>query len=320
MKTRPLATIDIGTNTLRLLIAEIGYNSGKKNYTIHEVYSERVITRLGEGLPEGGLMRDEAITRSLAVLQKFSETLSHYGVGKTAVVATSALREAKNSTRFLQQAKESSGLDINIISGEEEAKKTAAGMMIDLCLPQTAFMVDIGGGSTELIFSRQRQPLLVQSLNVGVVYLTERYMKQDPPAQEDLKLMGNEISLKIKTLAGLFKKLLTNSTAFIGTAGTVTALSAITQKLTRFEHKKIHNTKITKEQVKDIFSKISHITSRERAQYLPFEPQRLDIIVPGTFILLTLMEEFGFQELIVSNFGLREGILIELYEENIQKT
>lgn len=316
----PLASIDIGTNTFRLLIAEVHFDKRKKNYTLHEIFSERVVTRLGEGIYNHGFLSKQAIVRSIDTLKNFSDTISRYGVHRISAIATSALRDAKNRHSFLQKAEEVAGLEIEIVSGDQEANLTASGMLIDIPVPQTALMVDIGGGSTELIFSKHRKSILVSSLNLGVVYLADKYMKQDPPALKDLNLMGDEISQKILAIADPFKNIFTKQTILIGTAGTVTALSAVIQKLRHYEHKKIHNSKISRQEVENIFSDISRISAQERVKYLPFEPARLDIIVPGTLILLKLVTIFGFEEIIVSNYGLREGILLNLYEKGNKTT
>ena len=309
-KTRPLAAIDIGTNTTRLLIGRVKRNG------IEKIYSERIVTRLGEGISKNGLLKKETITKSIAVLKKFSSVISQHRVSNVSAIATSAMREAKNRDEFLKKAKKEAGLKIEVISGKEEAKKTALGMMAGIKLPKTALMVDIGGGSTELIFIRRRNPELVRSLNLGVVYLADKYMKNDPPLEKDLTQMGNFISRKILSAAGSFKKLFSEDTVFIGTAGTVTALAAMAQHLLKFEHSKIHNFRLTIKKARDIYSKISTITAKERIKYHSFEPERLDIIVPGTLILLKLMEVFGFQKIIVSDYGLREGILIDLYRKS----
>ena len=351
MKNKPLAAIDIGTNTFRLLIAKVLRDAHKKNnYNINEICSERIITRLGEGIHESGLIKKEALTKGITALKKFSDTISRHNVYKTSVIATSALREAKNRDEFLKKAKEATGLDIEIISGKEEARKTSLGMLLGIPMPKTALMADIGGGSTELIFIGQRKPELVHSLNLGVVYLADKYMKNDPPLKKDLGHMDRHISMEIGTIVRPFSELITprhcsakrsghssrlsespevtklpgivptlrdgaGKTVFVGTAGTVTTLSAISQHLAKFEHNKIHNSKLTIEEIRNIFSKISTITAKERVKYHPFEPERLDIIVPGTIILLKILETFGFKEVIVSNYGLREGILLELYRK-----
>jgi len=313
VENRTFASIDIGTNTFRLLIAEIHRQDSTDNYSIREIYSERIITRIGEGLQESGTLTRTAIERSIETLQKFRDIISRHNVYRTSALATSALREAQNSASFLKEIKEKTGFEIEIISGDQEAEITASGMLIDMVKPHSALMIDIGGGSTELIVLRNNQPLLKQSLHLGVVYLAGVYMKHDPPLEKDLNRMGEEIAQQIASVAASFKELLSAETILIGTAGTVTTLAAVAQGLSSFDHTRIHNYKLPIETVNNIFSDIARIHSQERAASIPFEPERLDIIVPGTLILLTLMETFSFHEMTVSNYGLREGILIKLY-------
>ncbi len=318
VKKRALAAIDIGTNTFRLLIAEVVPDPVRKTFSIKEIHSERTVTRLGEGIHANGFLTEEAMERSIAVLGKYCTTIASHDVYKTSAVATSALREAKNRTSFLEEAKNITELPIRVISGEEEAKITAYGMLFDMNIPDTALMVDIGGGSTELIFARQGKPDFVSSVNTGVVSLAGKYMTHDPPLKEELAGMESEITARIESIKHPFLQLLSGQTRFIGTAGTITSLAAISQGLTAYDHAKIHTYKLHVHGVKDIFSTLSGLSSRERAQYIPFELSRLDIIVPGTLILSTLMETFGFEELTVSNYGLREGILFNLYNESRQ--
>jgi exopolyphosphatase/guanosine-5'-triphosphate,3'-diphosphate pyrophosphatase len=314
VRNRHLASIDIGTNTFRLLIAEIHHQGTLNNYSMKEIYSERVITRIGDGLQETGSLKRTAMERGLKTLQKFSDIISSHNVYRTSAVATSAMREAKNSTYFLKEVKDRTGFEIEIISGEQESEITADGMLIDMVKPQSALMIDIGGGSTELIMIYNDQPLLKQSMHLGVVYLANNYMKHDPPLEKDLNRMEEEITQKIASVTAPFKELFSEETVLIGTAGTVTTLATVAQNLASFDHKRIHNYKLPLETVKNIFSDIATIHSLERADYIPFEPERLDIIVPGTLILLKLMEMFSFSEMTVSNYGLREGILINLYK------
>jgi len=316
VKKHKFAAIDIGTNTFRLLIAEVVPDPILKACSIKEIHSERAVTRLGEGIHVNGFLTEEAMKRSIAVLSKYCTTIASHDVDKTSAVATSALREAKNSASFLDEVKKITELPIYIISGEEEAKLTASGMLLDMEVPDTALMVDIGGGSTELIYAREGKPDFVYSENTGVVSLAGKYMSHDPPLKEDLVRMESEITLRIECIKHPFMQLLTETTRFIGTAGTITALAAISQSLSEYDHTKIHNYRLQLDRVKDIFSALSRSSSRQRARYLPFELSRLDIIVPGTLILSKLMETFGFQELTVSNYGLREGILFNLYNES----
>jgi exopolyphosphatase/guanosine-5'-triphosphate,3'-diphosphate pyrophosphatase len=315
VNSKNLAAIDIGTNTLRLLIATISFNPKNRIYSINEKCSERIVTRLGDGIHTSRLLKDDAITRSIAALQSFSNTISHSDVYMTSAIATSALREAENSGAFLEKAREAAGLDIHIVSGKEEAEITSSGMLIDIKPPDTALMADIGGGSTELIFYGRGKLLLTCSLDLGVVYLAGKYMKNDPPLTVDLDQMRGEITDRIMTKAAYFGKLIKDDTVFLGTAGTITALAAMSQNLLQFDHDKVHNFTLSMANVKNIFSTISVLTSGEREKHIPFEPARLDIIVPGTLILLKLMETFDFSEIMVSSYGLREGILVDLYKK-----
>ncbi len=315
MENQKLAAIDIGTNTFRLLIGEVERDPVRKNYSIKEVCSKRIITRLGNGITDNGIIKEQAVARSIKALKQFSRIISRHRVNKTSAVATSALREAKNSKDFLDKARDAAGLDIKVISGRQEAKLTASGMLIDMTPPKSALMLDIGGGSTELIFMKGKKPLAIHSLDLGVVYLAGKYMISDPPLPEDLGRMKEEISKKITASIKSFKKLFSRDTVFIGTAGTVTALAAMSQNLKRFNHNKVHKFILTLDNVRKIFSTISRLSSEERAKHIPFELARLDIIVPGTLILLQIMESFGFEEITVSNYGLQEGVLIDLYNK-----
>jgi len=315
VKNLRLAAVDIGTNTFRLLVAEVRHDSAHKNYSIKVIISKRVITRLGDGIPDNGIIKEQSVVRSIKALKQFSRLISQHKVDKISAVATSALRKAKNSRDFLDNVLDTTGLEITVISGRQEARLTATGMLIDISPPKSALMLDIGGGSTELIFMKGGKPLAVHSLDLGVVYLAGKYMLSDPPLKGDIIQMEKEISGKINLSIRTLKKLFSRDTVCIGTAGTVTALAAMSQNLRRFNHNKIHKFILTTESVSNIFSTLSGLSSKERAEYIPFELARLDIIVPGTRILLKLMESFGFSEMTVSNYGLLEGTLIDLYKK-----
>ena len=315
VKKNILAAIDVGTNTFRLLIAEVFHTGSHGNCSFNEIISERIITRLGDGVKKRGFLNESAINSSIKALKKFSTIISDNNVCMTSAIATSALREAKNSTLFLDRAKAETGIKIKIISGKREAEITASGMLIDVPIPESALMIDIGGGSTELILMKDNKLLSSASLNLGVVYLANKYMREDPPLSSDLSGMEKEISRTIQPAINSFREFITSATTLIGTAGTVTTLSAISQSLKGFDHNMIHNSKLSVDKVNTIYSDISVISSKKRAAYIHYERERLDIIVPGTLILLKLMESFKFNTLNVSNYGLREGILIELFKE-----
>ncbi|MEN8262689.1 MAG: hypothetical protein ABFR82_04455 [Nitrospirota bacterium] len=315
MNNKKLAAIDIGTNTFRLLIASVNFNPRNNSYSFKEIFSERIITRIGDGIHANRLLGEDAINRSISALCKFSDIIASHDVFMTSAVATSALREADNSSIFIQKIREAAGLEIRIISGNEEAAITSSGMLINVSPPESALMADIGGGSTELIFYSRGKLLRTLSVNLGVVYMANKYMTKDPPSHIDRDKMDKEISAVIIEKAAGLKDLKKDTTVFLGTAGTVTALAAMTQNLSVFDHSRVHNYILPLKKVKEIFTVISALSSAEREKHIPFELARLDIIVPGTRILLKLMETFGFNEITVSNYGLREGILIDLYKK-----
>ncbi len=307
------AAIDIGTNTFRLLIAEVRPGQGKENFVFREMHSARIITRLGEGLSKDRLLQEDARERGINALRQFSRLISEHKAKRTLAIATSALRNAGNSSEFIKSAKDSAGIEIEIISGEKEAAVTAAGMLMDIETPSSSLMLDIGGGSTEMIFTGADTQMKSESLDLGVVYLAEKYMKSDPPSSTDLEQLGKDISEKLESVRELFENLITPDTILMGTAGTITALAAALQQLEKYDHDRVHHFRMNVTDIKNIYSEMTRMTTAERSNLLPFEPSRLDIIVPGTLILLTLMSIFRFNEIVVSNYGLREGILAELY-------
>jgi len=306
MRSRILAGIDIGTNTFRLLIAKVNDKS------LNELYSERRITRLGEGVSVTGLLKEEAIKRGLKSLKEFSSIIAGQKVDAVEAVATSAFRVAKNGGDFVKRAKDETGIDINIISEEEEAWKTFRGMKMGIEIRESSLMVDIGGGSTEFILAKKGNALFIRSLKLGVVYLTDMYMKSEPLSDDEIRHMRNEVLQALSSLEPQFSE----AKALIGTAGTITTIAAMSKGLTGFERAKIHNTRISLEDVRDIFTAISGSARKERAELYPaLDASRLDIIVPGAMILLEIMMMFGFKEITVSDNGLREGILLDLYDK-----
>jgi exopolyphosphatase/guanosine-5'-triphosphate,3'-diphosphate pyrophosphatase len=189
VKNSALAAIDIGTNTLRLLIAEVNFDSYKDAFVLKELYSERTITRLGEGLHDTRLLKEETVKMSIDSLLNYVDTIQKYSIRHVSAVATGALREALNTSDFLERVNKLTGLDIKVISGEEEANLTAAGMLLEMEWSESAVLIDIGGGSTELIHTLGDRPVKVHSLNLGVVYLAGKYMTSDPPRKENIMKM-----------------------------------------------------------------------------------------------------------------------------------
>jgi exopolyphosphatase/guanosine-5'-triphosphate,3'-diphosphate pyrophosphatase len=317
-----LASIDIGSNTLRLLIAEVSGNG-----EIRELYSESRITRLGEGISIGKSLDPKAIERTVNALKIFKESADRYPLQGLSAVATSAVREASNKKDFLAVVKKEAGLVVDVIAGREEARLTLTGVLAGIRkLPAHSIVMDIGGGSTEFIFSEGNKPKALVSMSFGVVPLTETFIKNDPVEKKDLRDLRSAVKRWIEVSGERIDKAVYNKgkryrrkgnflpegTMLIGTAGTVTTLAAIDQGLERYSFSRINNYVLKRSSVEKIFSRLKDMTLEERRNIPALEPGREDLILPGTLILLEAMNHFGFREVIVSDYGLREGIILNL--------
>ena len=303
-----LAGIDIGTNTLRLLIAEF---SGDGIY--RKVESGRYITRLGEGLSGTGRLKDEAMERALRVLKGFADKCSENDVDGIYAVATSAVREAVNGRDFIQEVKNKTGIDVNIISGDEEARITMLGVYPGLEITcKDVLMMDIGGGSTEFMLVSKGEIIFTVSTDIGVVRFTEQYIKSDPPVEQELELLGRVIEDRLKKVASR-KGDIAGGVEFIGTAGTVTTLAAIDQMMRIYDAEKINGYRIKRDGVMKILKMIRSMTNKERKELPGVEEGREDIILAGAMVVYKVMEWFGLDEMTVSDAGLREGLVVDLY-------
>ncbi len=309
-----LAGIDIGTNSLRLLIAETGPDS------IREIYSDRMITRLGQDLDRTGLLSRDAEDRSLHALVSFSESIKRYGAVHTAAIGTSALRNALNADDFIPRVVARTGIPIRVVSGQEEARLTLLGVMQALRKPsinlkdeiESAIIVDIGGGSTEIMMVQPEKETLMESLPLGAVYLTDRFIRHDPPAIDEALGLKKAVKAIIELHCDRVKCNAAN--AFIGTAGTATTLAAMDQRLAEYDPRRINGYIMTRDAVNGIADQLVATTLVQRRSLPGLERGREDIIYAGTVVTQELMEWFAARTMIVSDGGLREGILLDLYQ------
>ncbi|HTL60211.1 MAG TPA: Ppx/GppA phosphatase family protein [Nitrospira sp.] len=306
MKDQRLAGIDIGTLTCRLLIADVPANGSLK-----ELHSERRILRLGEGVDQSKRLKAEAIDRVIRCVNDWRKIVEDYAVQRCSAVATSAVRDAANRQEFLDKVKSHTGLDVEILTGEEEARRTMLGIRSGL--PQgitDVLALDIGGGSTEFIAAQQGQLPVVRSIDLGVVRLSERLLRHDPPTVGEIDQAREWIRRETRTAsAGLPPS---GGFTFVGTAGTITSLAAMAQQLPAYEPARIHNYRLA---LSTIARLEQHLLSRSKAALVGMpglEKNREDVIAAGTIILRTVMETLGQPECLVSDLGLREGVLIEL--------
>ncbi len=299
------AVIDLGTNTFRLLIAEISTDGDPSVPRLKPIYSENRIVRLGEGFGNEKRLVPAAIDRALSALTAFNGVLQNYAVQHLSAVGTSALRDASNQEIFLKAVKERLGWDVRVISGEEEARMTFLGANLILQHREGPMvLVDIGGGSTELIVAEGETPRVMISLPLGVVRLTEQYLRSDPPTPNECRALQTEIT---KILRDAFAKW-PQKAFFAGTAGTLTTLAAIDQEMACYDLDKINRYPLSKKAIERILTKLLSLPLSARCGIPGLEKGREDLIIAGIFILLALMEQGNYDPVIVSDYGLREGV------------
>ncbi len=297
------ASVDLGTNTFRLLVAE--YNDGREG--IHILREERQVVRMGEGLAVYGEMAPQAQERALKALQQFSEILRGLGVERVWAVATSVFREAGNARTFLRRASDVLGFPIEVISGEEEAEFTLKGALMGLGLSE-GILFDIGGGSTEYIRFQDRTPMSILSTDLGVVKLTETFLLNDPPTMGEMEDLWAHVRRGMEVVE---MRLGEEVWPLVGTAGTVTTLAAIDMGLTVYQHEKVHGYLLEKRKMELMLSLFLSRTRHERLEIPGLEEGREDLIIPGTVITLATMDIWGQEALTVSDLGLREGVLLD---------
>lgn len=301
-----LAGVDIGTLACRLLIARVT-DEGR----LTELHSQRRIVRLGEGLDHTRRLLPVAIERVIATLREWRPVIDGYRVEGEVAVATSAVREAVNRDEFLARAKREAGLDVEVISGTEEARRTMVGLRSGLPAEVSAVLgLDIGGGSTEFILDRPGHPLTIRSIEMGVVRLTDRLLAHDPPSGEELQSAHRLIGTAVKEVLPVLGDL--RDLTFVGTAGTVTTLAAMALRLPAYEGARIHNYRLSLETIRMLENDLLARTKAERRGMPGLEAGREDVIVAGTLILREVMERLGQNVCLVSDLGLREGIVLGL--------
>ena len=295
-----VAAIDIGTNSVRLLIAD---EAGR------ELERPMRITRLGQGVDVTGVLAPDAITRTTAVLAEYRTLMQRCGVQRVRATATSAARDAGNSQQFFDAAELALGARPELLSGEEEARLSFEGATRDLSSDGAPFLIiDLGGGSTELVLGNS-QPEALISLQMGCVRMTERHLKTDPPSDEELAACFADVRRELVRAREVLDP--SRARSIVGLAGTVTALSAMQLGLTHYDASRTHHSRLTRAQVEALFGRLSTATVAQRRRMLA-EPARAEVIVGGAAVLLTLMREFALEELRVSEHDILDGLAASL--------
>jgi exopolyphosphatase/guanosine-5'-triphosphate,3'-diphosphate pyrophosphatase len=294
-----VASIDIGTNTILLLIAKV--EGGK----IHPLFEKEMVARLGEDVQKNNILLKEAMDRGLQTLAQYLKWCQEFEVQKIFAAGTSALREAKNSEDFLKLVKEKLNLSIDIISGEEEARLSFLAVAKDLQEKEKPILVvDIGGGSTEFILGKGDQIKQWISLPIGSVRFTEQFLQSDPIQEEEWEKMEKKIREHLVNIPHSQEPL-----SMVAVGGTATTLASVEQGLEDFIVEKIHHFILKKEVLKNQISLYRSKTIEERKKIPGLPIARADVILAGAVILYMAMEELHCPSVLISCHGVRYGLL-----------
>jgi exopolyphosphatase / guanosine-5'-triphosphate,3'-diphosphate pyrophosphatase len=298
-----LATIDVGTNTSLLLVAE------ERDGQIVVIEDRAEITRLGRGIGTDGRLGQEGIDRTLAALSGFA-VLARVHEAPIVAIGTEALRRAPNAGDFLNRAAALLDTPIEVIAGEREAELTylAAQRSFPEQAKQTMVVLDIGGGSTEIIVARNGRVDFSRSLPLGSVRLSERHVHQDPPLASEVEAVTAEVN---SLLAPVPFPAETERACLVGTAGTVTTLAAMAQDLRNYDPQLVHGYRLSLSALQKQVDRLAHSTLAERQGMAGLDPRRADVIMAGAIILSQIGQRVGGGEILVNDRGIRWGLLLE---------
>jgi exopolyphosphatase / guanosine-5'-triphosphate,3'-diphosphate pyrophosphatase len=301
----PVAAIDCGTNSTRLFVVDAKGNSLERQMRI---------TRLGEGVDATGKLSPEAVDRCLSVLTEFREVMDRLGVGRARLAATSAARDASNGDDFLRAAGEITGVQPELLTGIDEARLSMAGAVSDLDPGAGPFLVvDIGGGSTELVEGRSADDpdLAAVSMQIGCVRVTERFLASDPPTAAELSSAESAV-LELLDAAIAEQPDLVKARRLVGLAGTVTTLSSLQMGLDEYDRARVHHSVLTLVNAYDWYRTLAAEVRQARLDRAGMVSGREDVIVGGALILAKVMTRFGFDECLVSEADILDGMVAGL--------
>lgn len=301
-----VAAIDVGTNSVRLLVAEPEADG------FRSIDRRMVITRLGQGVDRTRALAPEALERTFAVIADYAAASGEYGVERMRVTGTSAVRDARNRSEFFDGVRRLTGQEPELLSGEQEAETTFLGTLSDLPGSGPALVVDIGGGSTELIFGTSAPEALV-SLDVGCVRMFEKHLASDPPAPEELAALREEVAGELSRAGEAFE--VPPGTRLIGVAGTVTQLATLKAGVPVYDPDITHHAVLSHGDVRMLARRLESLTFEQRKRVRGLEAGRVDVIVAGAEILLAVMETFDAAEILVSEKDILDGLIIQLLDE-----
>jgi exopolyphosphatase / guanosine-5'-triphosphate,3'-diphosphate pyrophosphatase len=313
--TKRVAAIDCGTNSLRLLIADVDV----ARRTLTDVERRMEIVRLGQGVDATGVINPEALDRTLRMLGEYAKQIDAADVSAVRMVATSATRDARNAADFSAGVRRALGIAPEVISGGEEARLSFAGATAELAAagdrsgqqPVPPYLVvDIGGGSTEFVLGGNglegAADLAAISVDIGCVRLTERHLHSDPPTASQVQAATADIDRALEDVAAAIA--VEDARTLVGLAGSVTTVTAIALGLPVYDPARTHHARISAEAVHAVTVRLLSQTRGQRAAIGPMHPGRVDIIGAGALVLDRIMQQFGFADLVASEHDILDGI------------
>jgi exopolyphosphatase/guanosine-5'-triphosphate,3'-diphosphate pyrophosphatase len=313
-----VAAIDCGTNSIRLLVADVTVRDDGSAW-LRDVHREMRVVRLGQGVDATGRLAPEALARTRAALTDYAAVAVRKGVERARMVATSATRDAANRAEFFDMTQAVLGTPAEVISGDEEARLSFAGAVADLDPADGPFLVaDVGGGSTELVLGNwdgsKVDVTAARSVDIGCVRLTERCLHSDPPTAGEV---ATAVQVTTEVLAEAFDAVpVERAKTYLGVAGTVTTLSAVNLGLAEYDPDMLHLSRMSLDQIRETTDRLVRMTKAERATIGAMHPGRVDVIGGGAIIVRTLAEQLaaraGITEMIAGEHDILDGIALFL--------
>jgi exopolyphosphatase / guanosine-5'-triphosphate,3'-diphosphate pyrophosphatase len=299
-----VAAVDCGTNSLRLLVADVDPGTG----TLTDVDRRMEIVRLGQGVDATGRLSQEALTRTLRMLASYRQIIEDAGASRVRMVATSATRDAANAADFVEGVHGVLGVEPEVLSGDEEARLSFAGATAELAGRVAApyLVADIGGGSTEFVLGDGGQVTAAVSVDIGCVRLTERHLRDDPPTGAQIAAARADVDAALGVVAG--KVPVSHARTLVGLAGSVTTVVALALGLRGYDPAVIHHARASQRAVSEQTARLLAQTRAERARLPVMHPGRVDVIGGGALVLEAIMTSFGFAEVLASEHDILDGI------------
>ncbi|KOU00542.1 exopolyphosphatase [Streptomyces sp. NRRL F-5755] len=308
---RRVAAVDCGTNSIRLLVADLDPATGE----LKDLDRRMTIVRLGQGVDRTGRLAPEALERTFAACREYAGIIRELGAEKLRFVATSASRDAENRDDFVRGVRDILGVEPEVITGDQEAEFSFTGATKELTgrtdLATPYLVVDIGGGSTEFVLGSDAVRA-ARSVDIGCVRMTERHLVQDgriiadPPGEDRVAAIKADLARALDQAAETVP--LAEARTLVGLAGSVTTVAAIALNLSEYDSAAIHHSRIPLSQVREITQRLLTTTHEERAKIPAIHPGRVDVIAAGALVLLSIMERIGAEEVVVSEHDILDGI------------